>query len=362
MNRQDVRELQQVQEYPAISVLMPVHRTVPDREQNPIRLKNLIREVERRLHEEFDKRRVQAHVEKLEALAGEVNFSESREGLALFVSDSAAQSFHLPFPVTERVIIDDTFATRDLVFTLNRSPRYWVLALSEKPTRLYMGTRDELTEVRGRGFPMTMTGPGGASRIPGGHGVDSSARRDDSHRHFFQEVDQKFGEIAGQDPLPLAVVGVERYLAFFREVSRHQDAIAATVEGNYDESPAHEIARAAWPGIESWLEKRRKDRLNELGEAVGAHRYASGITEAWRFSKEGRARTVLVEQSYACPVRVTDDAGLVVEPVADGTAPGVVDDAVDEIIEFVWAGGGDAVFVADGELSAHDRIAVILRY
>ena len=56
-----------------------------------------------------------------------------------------------PCHSTPRVIIDDTIATRDLVFALNRSPRSWVLLLSEQPTRLFVGVRETLVEVRGGG-------------------------------------------------------------------------------------------------------------------------------------------------------------------------------------------------------------------
>jgi hypothetical protein len=58
------------------------------------------------------------------------------------------------------VVIDETFATRDLVYALNRLSRYWVLALSEKPTRLFEGVKDTLVEVENQGFPMTHTGRG----------------------------------------------------------------------------------------------------------------------------------------------------------------------------------------------------------
>jgi hypothetical protein len=49
-------------------------------------------------------------------------------------------------------------------------------------------------------------------------------------------------------------------------------------------------------------------------------------------------------------------------PAEDASAPGVIDDAVDEVIEEVMAKGGSVVFVDDGALEQHQRIAFILRY
>lgn len=39
-----------------------------------------------------------------------------------------------------------------------------------------------------------------------------------------------------------------------------------------------------------------------------------------------------------------------------------MDDAVDELIEAVMTKGGKIVFVDDGTLAAHQRVALILRY
>jgi hypothetical protein len=361
MNRQDILELQQVREYPAITVLMPTHRTSPDNQQDPIRLKNLVKETESRLLQEFSKREAAPYVEALESLADEVDFRHTLDGLALLVSNSEARKFYLPFALEERVVIDETFATRNLVFALNRTPRYWALVLSEQPTRLFEGVRDTLDEVVGRGFPLTLKGPGGASRLPGGHGVNASARRDASHRHFFQEVDEKFGAIAGADDLPLAVVGVDRYQAFFREVTRHGQSIVATVTGSHDRSSPHELAELVWPEVEKGLAAQRGAVLEDLDAAVGARRSASGIGEAWRFAQEGRARVVLVEEGFHYPATV-DESGMVIEPAEDASAPGVIHDAVDEVIESVIAKGGRAMFFPDGALEQHQRIALILRY
>src|SRR5271165_4035345 len=71
-----------------------------------------------------------------------------------------------------RVVIDESFAIRDIVFSMKHIHRYYVLVLSEQPTRLYDGFRDSLSEVEDYGFPFTHEGPGGATKLPGGVGVN----------------------------------------------------------------------------------------------------------------------------------------------------------------------------------------------
>ena len=71
-------------------------------------------------------------------------------------------------------------------------------------------------------------------------------------------------------------------------------------------------------------------------------------------AKEGRGDTLLVEQDFHYPATL-DETGMILSPAEDAAEPGVIDDAVDEVIEEVMAKGGSVVFVDNGALkgSAH---------
>lgn len=361
MNRHDVRLLQAVQDYPCVSILLPTHRTAPDNQQDPIRVKNLVNEATNRLLTEFTRREIDPLLKRLDTLVDEIDYRYTLDGLALFVNREMGRAFLLPFAPKERVAVDATFATRDLVYTLNRSPRYWTLALSEQPTRLYEGSLETLVEVRDAGFPLTNSGPGGATRLPGGIGVNSSAYRDDVQRQFLRKVDAAYGEIAADDELPLAVIGVDRIRAAFNEVTSHGSDIAATVAGSYDSAPAHELAQLVWPPMRDALAKQRAKSFDELDAAVSAHRYASGIYQVWPMAQEGRGAKLLVEQDFHHPARI-DATGLRLLPGGEAQGPSALDDAVDEVIEIVLEKKGKVVFTDPGTLSGRQKIALILRY
>jgi hypothetical protein len=361
MNRSNVRLLRSIRGYPAVSILLPTHRTSPDNLQDPIRVKNLVQQAAERLLAEFSKREVESLLARLEALAARIDYRNTLDGLALFVNRDLAREFCLPFAVKERVIIGETFATRDLVFALNRSPRYWVLVLSEKLTRLYEGLRDDLIELAEGGFPMTYEGPGATEPLPGGFGIRKSAYRDERQRQFFRQVDDAFGQMAAADPLPVVLAGIDRYLAFFNEVSVNKDQIVATLTGSHDKTSPAELVQLVWPLIREYLARQRRQVLQELDEAVGVQRCVSGIGEVWRAAQGGRGATLLVEQDYHCPARL-DASGLHLTPADDPTAPGVIDDAVDDLIATVLDKGGHVVFVNKDALRAYQSIALITRY
>jgi hypothetical protein len=361
MNRTDIRLLQSVRGYPALSILLPTHRRHPDNQQDPIRVKNLVNAAGERLLTEFSKREVEPLLERLEALTAEIDYQHALDGLALFVNHDFARKFYLPFSVKERVAVDETFATRDLIFALNRSPRYRALALSEQPTRLFEGALETLTEITGGGFPMTYEGPGVTEPLPGGKGVNKSAYRDDRLRQFFRQVDAAYGRIVAEEELPLVVAGIDRNLSFFNEVSAHTGQIIATLSGSYDKASAHELAKLVWPLAQEGFAQRRWAAFDELEAAVGAGRYASGIDQAWRAAREGRGATLLVEEDFHYSARLGED-GMSLTPADDFTGPDFLDDAVDELIETVIAKGGRVIFADSGTLTQHQRIALILRY
>jgi len=361
MNRHEVRLLQQVRGYPCVTITLPTHRTSPDNRQDPVRLRNLTTEAIDRLLKEFSKRDIDVLLNRMEKLIAGLDLRYALDGLALFVNRDLGRASLLPFSVKERVVVDETFYTRDLVYALNHSLRYWVLVLSEKPTRLFEGINDTLTEVQEEGFPMVHEGPGGEAPLPGGFGVRKSAYRDERHRQFFRQVDDALKPIMADDALPLVVMGVDRYLAFFREVSAHGSMVVGTVSGNYDKTPAHELNQIVRPLVEKHLMERRNSALGQLSRAVSERKFVSTVGEVWRLAHEGRGDTLLVEEDYHFPA-VLDESGTHLTPASDPTVPGVMDDAVDEVIETVLAKQGKVVFVANGQLVEHQRIALILRY
>ncbi|MGH2413272.1 MAG: hypothetical protein ACRDEA_06200 [Microcystaceae cyanobacterium] len=357
INRRDLKQLQSLKSVPALSILLPTHRTSPDNKQDPIRVKNLVDEATARLAEEFSRRELEPLLKKLEALVSEIDYPYTLDGLALYVSHDFAKLYYLPFPVPVRVVIDQTFATRDLVYGMHRAQRYWVFLLSQSSTRLLAGTGETLEEVQDENFPMPMTGPGATAPIP--YHADSSYL-DDRHRRFFQKVDAAFTPYTQDESLPLVVGGVVRQISFFQEVSQYTPSIAGTLSGNFDKATLSELTPEVWPIVQSVREEQQANALQELDGAVNAQRVVSTIGEAWRLAQEGRGKLLLVEKNYHVPAILTEDGRFELVDRPGGTE--VMDDAVDEIIEIVLAKGGDVAIVDDEALSIHQRIALILRY
>lgn len=360
MNRHDINHLMQYNSAPALTITLPTHRTAPENRQDRIRLANLVSQAREMLLASFERGQAEAVLSRLEPLVQSVNLRQTLDGLVILASATHASKYYLPFSVPERVHVSDSFLLRDLVFAINRHTRYWVLVLSEKPTRLLEGTRDTLIEIQEGGFPMVHEGPGGAQALPGGFGIQKSAYRDEMHRQFFRQVDGAFQPFVRDDPLPLVLVGVNRYLSFYREVSTSQEMILTTLNGSHDKTPLPRLAKRVWPLVEQAMGEKRKEYLADLSRAVGERKSGSTMEHVWRLANEGRGRLLLVEENYHFPGRL-DETGINLLPAGPGDMA-AIPDAVDDVIETVLSKGGQVVFVPDGALEEHQRIALITRY
>jgi hypothetical protein len=243
ISRSDLQRLQAHRDYPSVSLMAPTHRTAPAMEKDRIVVKNLQTKAVERLETELGKREVAKVVANLAKLVDKIDWEHALDGIALYASKEMAIAIPLPFKVRARMQVDETFATRDLVYTLNRAPRYRVLVLSEKPTRLFDASTTNLEEHRTKPFPMIHKGPGGAGKLPGGPGINRSAVRDEAQAEFFRKVDTALHEIQKLDPLPVVLVGVERYLAFYQSITQNAESIVGMVAGSHDSTPPSTLGK-----------------------------------------------------------------------------------------------------------------------
>jgi hypothetical protein len=356
--RAELKSLQSHRAYPSVSILAPTHRTAPANKQDRIKVKNLLAKAIDRLHGEFTKREVAAVVNNLKTLVREVDWNHTLEGLALFASPKHSAAMNLPFRVKPRVSVDETYATRDLAYAFNRTPLYRVLVLSHE-SRLYDGWTTVLEEHRGKPFPLTHRGPGGATKLPGGQGVNRSAARDAAQRAYFKKVDEAVASVQQADPAPLLLAGVERNLAFFREVTSQAKSIVGMLAGNHDRTTPNALGKLVWPVFDAAETLRRTEALVTLDDAVSAGRHASGIDQVWRAAVDAKCRLLLVEKDFSYPADLSDDGYRLLKFTNKG--PASLDDAVDEVIERVVNTGGEVFFYSPSDLEVHQKIAAVLR-
>ncbi|WP_149257494.1 hypothetical protein [Actinomadura sp. K4S16] len=351
--------------YPAVSVLMPTHRSARDGREDRIRLRNLLGEVRRRLHDDPKVAPDAADqvVRELERAAGEVDPRHASDGLVLFAAPRGEHhAFTIGQPVDERVVVDTGFATRDLVADYTRTPRYWLLSLSDHRTRLWSGLGAELVEHARGGFPVE---PEPIDEASAGRLARRAAQGGDGERRrqAMRDVVSALERVLARDRRPLLVAGVTRHQALFDEVAGPHVTVAGRVDGSFEGVAPSALAEAARPALAAYEDLREVGVLSELEAARSIQRYAGGLCEVAELVEEGRGEHLVVERGYYAPA-VRSGGELIPVDGMPGVLKGadVVDDAVDHVIETVLEYGGEVTFVSDGFLIDHDRIALVTRY
>lgn len=344
--------------YPAVSLLLSIEGAPLSHVR--LRLRHLAAEAVRRLTGELDAPAVAVIDDRLGAAVDSVELVDGQQGVAVYVGEQTSV-VPLSVRVRDRVVVDDTFATRDLVRALQRSARYRVAMLGPKRTRLYDGTGFRLTEVDNIGLSVA----GGAGRASAARGRVSRDSRTGGEGagidEFIRSLDSFLDAHLRPDPLPLVLVGTEPRLRAVAARSRHRAHIVGTVRGAHDFPDRRALGALVWPTIDQLLGRQTAEAIGELERAGGSRRFASGVSEVWTLANHGRGDLLLVEESFEYPARVDPGTGEAVA-ATDRDAAGVVDDLVDEIVEIVIAKGGRCLMVPDGRLAGHDRIAMKLRY
>ena len=338
MNRLLLDELQAMRCYPSVTVLM---NTTPGSAWSMEELataRRLTQNVGERLLDEVDPAVRSALLERIEALIEERSEQPAHSAVALCVSPEHAVVVSLGTEVDERVVVDETFATRDLVADLNGTAAYRVVAVSETNARVFLGDRTRIVEQRVDGWPMTRA-----------DGVSATV--------WSQQVNDALRALHVERPLPIVVAGVQRSVA--RIIDDRALDVIGQVAGNHDRTSAAPLHTLVWPIIVDWIDADRLRSLDRLDSARSARKYASGVDEIWPLAQEGRIELLVVEDDFSMSARI-DELGHL-EPTDDAHRT-VTHDVIDEIIEAVLQNSGETTMVGSSTLESQGRIAAVLRY
>ena len=344
--------LQAIRDYPAVSLLMnttPAPTMTPD---DAAALRQLGRQAAQRLTGEDLPAGARGLIATLDRLTSQAAAGPTSSAIAVYASRATAELVRLPVTLRTRVVIDPTFATRDLVRALHRTPRHLVLVLSSREARLLDGVGDTLRPVVRGAFPMRDD----REREPD---PSRPGLRDTDAAAFLRTVDQALGVHLRLHPAPLILVGPDRVLATFTALSANLGRCAGTITGNLITEPLTDLATRTRPVLERYLLSRQAEALALLDARTSAQRVVSGMRPVWLAARRERPEMLAVEEGLFYPARVSHDGDLLV-PATDVEHPDVIDDAVDELIELVLSRGGWVALVADGALTAHDRVALTL--
>jgi hypothetical protein len=346
--------------YPAVSVLTPTHRREPDNNQDRVRLRNVVAEAKKQLEADPSVTRERRFdvAGQLDRALAEVDLTHTEDGLVIFAAPGEHQVWSLARPVPERIVLSDTFLTRNLVSAQAAERPFWVLSVSPDRVMLWNGGVDRVTEARLGGFPLVRSRENFDAERMERIGDLPSTFRDEDTRHFLRDADTAMARLLREDPRPLYVTGEQAALSLLDEFGGVTRDAVHIPHGGLTHATPDTVWQAVRPLHDAEARRDTAAVARELDSARGHRTFAAGVDEIWRNAREGRVRLLAVEENYRITVR--DDGDHLI-PAASGDLD-ARDDIVDEIVEQCLETGAEVRFVPDGTLGDADGIAGVLRY
>ncbi len=144
-------------EPPCVSLYQPTHRAHPDKQQDPIRFRNLVKELEQSLGQKYAGRESKQILRPIHELAENAEFwNHALDAVAIFATSDLFKVYRLQRPLKELAVVAGSFHTKPLMRVLQSADRYHVLGLNREEATLFEGNRYALDQVEpAPGFPRT---------------------------------------------------------------------------------------------------------------------------------------------------------------------------------------------------------------
>jgi len=297
-----------------VSLFMPTHRRGRETEQDPIRFRNLLREVEERLQDKGlrspDVREILKPVERLVQEPG--FWRHQSDGLAVFFTAEEFHYYRLPLPFEELVVISDHFHRRPLLPFFASDGHFYILALSQNQVRLLEGTRYTVDEIDLESMPTSMadalqyerfdkqlqshsgTSSGTGSRTAMFHGHDIGDEAKDRILRWFQMIDGELPNLLTGGQSPLVLAGVEYLFPLYKEANSYPHLLEEGIPGNPEELTPEELHAQAWPLVQPTFMKAREEATAQYSQLVGSGQTTADVKEAVLAAHHGQVDILFV--------------------------------------------------------------------
>lgn len=376
-----IHDLLLAESAPCLSLYMPTYRNHPDNRQDPIRFKNLLKEMEESLRKKYSADETRTVLAPLEKISSDDAFwNTSLDGLAVFSSPDFVKVVNLPIAVKSLAIVADSFHTKPLRKYLQSTDRYHLLGLSLDEFTLYEGNRHSLQQIQlSDDIPNTLEdalgkeltdehhtvasyggAAGESTAMHHGHGGKKDQVDLDAERFFrvvSKKVEENFSKPLG---IPLILAALPEHHHLFQQVNKNSALLPEGIQVNPSAVPKEKLAKMAWEVMEPAYLENLKNHAGLYEEAKAAGKGTDDYKELAVAAVEGRIGTLLVEADRIIAARITNlVTGNTQKKDMDNPR---VDDLLDDMSELVLKMGGNVIVMPPDTMPTDTGLAGIFRY
>ncbi|MBK9254712.1 MAG: hypothetical protein IPM42_04430 [Saprospiraceae bacterium] len=356
--RQKLEKLGTEKNEPCVTISMNTHRTHPDNARDEILLKNLLKEAEERVINEYGKRPVAALLEKMASLPPEIDVNFNLDSLHIYLSNDTKEIVKSPWPSNDdSVHISETFSIRPLIKMYNRSEEYLLMVLSQSGVQLYDVMNEGITsEIRNDDFPFS------ENRHYNTHSDKGSDPKhlDDLVREFLNKVDKAVVKVHNETGLDCVIICTEDNHSRLLQVADKPNIYIGYASIDYNNVAQHHLSSQSWAIIKELQHVRRSEAIGEVKDAVSSGRVITDLQEIYQAAIDGRGDLLIVLQDYSQPVLMTGERTFVIS--VESTGQDVIDDITSIIAWEVMSKKGRVIFTDQDDINELGNIVLKTRY
>ncbi|WP_149023738.1 hypothetical protein [Listeria riparia] len=360
MNYAEISRINSFAHTPSVTVTMQTHRDFNSYENDRLTLKNLLKDVKERLLKDYEWREIEQLLKYIEEAEDHYDPSTNLDTAIFFISNVIFNEVKLPIMVQQNTIsIGPHFETKKILRAIQQVEHYYVLALSRDEVRLVECLNDKpLLEIKNHDFPAR-------NHIFQTHNIEryTMGHKNNYIKEFFKTVDYTLQKQLNQNPLPIVLAGVDRNIAFFKEIASKNDRFIGELLGGFiteNGVDVLDIAKKAYPIVQKYIEEGHEDALNKLQTAESGSRLQVDLNAVYRSAIEGRLQTLFVEKDYYEAAEIEDHSVRIGSSVRESEY--YVDDVVHVIIYHTLKYGGEVHFLPNDMIAKYGRLAATTRY
>ncbi len=316
MKREELKELLAERQGPCVSIYMPTEKGSIETRQNPVRLRKLLREAERKLTASGLKT---AAARELLAPAGRMLednlfWQYQTGGLAVFLSKKIKRAYTLPLDFSEMAAAGDRFCVKQLLPLFAEDGRFYVLALSQRSVKLYQCSRYSAAEVDLRRAPRSIAdllelnprekqlqfhaqSEGSAARgragMFHGHAEDTDEEKENVLT-YFHSVDRGVNAVLSPAGGPLVLAGVDYLTRIYEKANSYPRLAEGRIAGNPAELRPEELKDRAWELVRPGFEAAARSAVKRYGQLQDTPRASNRLKTILQAAGEGRVAELFV--------------------------------------------------------------------
>lgn len=356
--RSRIEKLAAEKSTPCVTISLNTHRTHPDSAQDAIQLKNLLREAETRIINEFDKSTVKPLLDRLATIESEINVNYNLDSLHIFLSNETKEIIKSDWAVqNDGVHIGSTFNIRYLIKSYNRTEEYYILLLSQSGVSLYNTVNNTIIdEVMNEDFPFAENMHYNANTKRN----SDSKYLDDLVREFLNKVDKAVVKMNNLTGLDCVVVCTEDNYSRLLQVADKPSIYLGYSSIDYNNIAIHTISKQGWELLSVLQSSRRTKAISDVKEAVANGSVITDLQEIYQAAIDGRGDLLIVHQDFSQPVLMTSDRTF--DLAEERIHADVIDDITSTIAWEVFSKKGRVIFTSQEEIKDLGNIVLKTRY